>query len=258
MSSASCVAGRRRLPGVLLAGAATVALAGCGGDDASDRTVAASSSASSSAAASSAAEGTEAPDLASGLLPATAFGPDATVVAVSPDQLRQGAGIAAAAEDLQITPESCRAAVDGTQPDLDDFDDLAAHSATTGASSTVEMLVRGGPTEDAVAQLAGAAERCPEAQVSSPQFGQATITFEDLPVDDLGDGSALLRYTTTLTGPGGSQVAVPTLIGAVEDGDRLLLLLTIDAGQTGVGATDPAAFADLLAQAYETQADALD
>lgn len=228
MPSASRVAGRRRLPGALLAGAASsVLLAGCGGDDASERTAAASSSA-------------------------------ATVLAVSPEQLRQGAGIAAASDDLEITPESCRAAVDGTQPDIDDFADLAAQSATTGASSTVQMLLRDGPIGDSVAQLADAGERCPEAQISSPKFGSATIAFENLPVDDLGDRAALLRYTITLSAPDGSQVSVPTLIGAVEDGDRLLLLLTIDAGQSGAGATDPAAFADLLAQAHETQADALD
>jgi hypothetical protein len=253
MSSAHRVPRRHRLPGVLLTGlASTVLLAGCGGSEES-----ADEPAASDAASSSPAEETSEPDLASGLLPAGAFGPDATVIAVSPEQLRQGAGLAAAAEDLQISPESCRAAVDGTQPDIDDFDDLAAQSASTGASTTVEMLVRGGPTEDAVAQLADAAQRCPEAQITSPEIGQATVTFENLPVDDLGDGSALLRYTTTVSAPDGSSVSVPTLVGAVEDGNRLLLLLAIDTGQDPAGATDPAAFADLLRQAYETQADAL-
>ncbi|MCW2706116.1 MAG: uncharacterized protein JWQ37_4111 [Blastococcus sp.] len=63
--------------------------------------------------------------------------------------------------------------------------------------------------------------------------------------------------------PDGSQVTIPTLTGAVEDGDRLLVLMNLDAGGASHGTTpaapqDPAAFADLLAQAYDTQASVLD
>ncbi|MDK3256472.1 hypothetical protein [Blastococcus capsensis] len=255
MSSARRVPRRHRVPGVLLAGLASAILfVGCGGDEEPGVGPAATET---STATSTSADEPRAPDLASGLLPAEAFGPEATVIAVSPEQLRQGAGLAAESEDLQLTPESCRATVAGTQPDIDDFEDIAAQTATTGASTTVEMLLRGGPLEETVAQLADAAQRCPTAQISSPEFGQATVTFENLPVEDLGDGAALVRYTTSLAAPDGSQVSVPTLIGAVEDGDRLLLLLNIDAGQDPAAATDPAAFADLLEQAYEAQADAL-
>ena len=229
----------------------------CGGGDKDGK------DAASTTAASSSAEESPVADLASGLLPADAFGADASVVAISPEQLEQGAGLAASgAEGLQITPEECAVAVEGTQPDLDAFDDVAAQSATGASSTTVEMLVRGGPTKDAVAQLATAAERCPQAQVTSPEFGQATITFEQLPVDDLGDGAALLRYTTAVTGPDGSSLTVPALIGAVEDGDRLLILMNLETtaltGGGGAAPADPAAFADLLAQAYEAQAAALD
>jgi hypothetical protein len=90
------------------------------------------------------------------------------------------------------------------------------------------------------------------------------VVFESLPVGDLGDGSALLRYTTSLVMPDGRQATVPALIGAVQDGDRLLVLMNLDAGAAGgAGATpappqDPAAFADLLERAYEAQAAALD
>ncbi|MGY1836081.1 hypothetical protein ACI79P_13315 [Blastococcus sp. SYSU DS0510] len=245
-----------RVTGVLVAGpAAALLLAGCGGD-ASDRTAAAASSASSAAAASS-AQATRAPDLASGLLPADAFGPGATVLALSPEQLRVGSGIVGSGADVIITPESCRAAVDGTQPALDAFDDVAAQSATTGSTTTVQMLVRGGPVGEAVEQLAGAAERCPEARLTSPRLGEATITFEELPVAELGDGSALLRYTTTIAAPDGTRVTVPTLVAAVEDDDRALVLLSVDTGLGGAPAGDPAAFAELLEQAYEVQADAL-
>jgi hypothetical protein len=138
-----------------------------------------------------------------------------------------------------------------------------AQSATIGSAATVEVLVRGGPTKDAVAQLSGAAERCPQAQITSPEIGRATVTFEELPVDDLGDGAALLRYTTAVSLPDGTQATVPALIGAVQDSDRLLIMMSLDASGAipGGGAAapqDPAAFADLLEQAYEAQAEALD
>ena len=243
------------LPGLLAAGLiSTTLLAGCSGSEEED--------APAPAASSSAEETAEEPavsDLAAGLLPAEAFGPDATVVSVSPEQLSQGAGIAAAAEGAEIQPEECRAAVEGTQPDLEDFADVAAQSASLGASTTVQMLVRGGPLEDVVVQLEQAAERCPQAQITLPGVGQAALTFENLPVDDLGDGAAVVRSAVVVAGPDGTQTSIPTLVGAVEDGDRLLLLLTIvaDPSQPG-GSADPAAFTALLAQAYETQADALD
>jgi hypothetical protein len=250
-----------RSPRVVLAAAlaSTVVLTACSGDDGSE------SAATSSPASESSSAAEESPsDLASGLLPADAFG-TATVVALTPEQLDQAAGLAAGAGDVEITPEECAAAVAGTQPEFDDFDEVAAQVATIGSAATVEVLVRGGPIEDAVGQLAAAAERCPQAQIASPNAGQATVVFESLPVDDLGDGSAMLRYTTALALPDGTQATVPALIGAVQDGDRLLILMNLDASAAGAGAgatpappPDPAAFADLLAQAYEAQAAALD
>lgn len=255
----------RRPRGVLAAATltATVVLTACGGDDDSDP-AAGSSATESSTESSSGAEENQ-PDLASGLLPADAFGPEATVVAISPEQLSQAAGLAAGAGDIQVTPEECATAVAGAQPDFGDFEDVAAQAATIGSSATVEVLVRGGPIDDAVGQLADAAQRCPAATISSPEIGEAAVTFESLPVDDLGDGAAVLRYTTALALPDGTQTTIPTLIGAVQDGDRLLMLISLDAGAVAgtAGAPpappqDPAAFAGLLEQAFQTQADALD
>ncbi|NEK85645.1 hypothetical protein GCU60_07700 [Blastococcus saxobsidens] len=245
---------RRRLPRLGAGLATALVLVGCGGGDSEE---AASSSAATSSAEESSAE-EPASDLAQGLLPAEAFGPDATVTAVSPDQLELGAGVVAG-QDVQVEPESCRASVESTQPDLTEFDDVAAQSASAGSVATVEMLLRGGPTDDVAALLREAAERCPQATITSPQFGEATLTFENLPVDELGDGAALARLTTAVAAPDGSQVSVPTLIGMVEDDDRLLVLVTVVVDPTaGEGAgTDPAEFAALLEQAYETQADAL-
>lgn len=246
-----------RLRGLVAAGLlSTAVLTGCGGDDAD-----AEPRADSDAKAAEASEKEEAEvDLASGLLPAEAFGPDAVVAAVSPEELEQGAGLAASLGDVQVTPEACGAAVQGTQPDLADFDDIAAVSAQEGTRAVVEMLVRGGPTEGTVDQLAGAAERCPEAQISSPEIGQATVRFEDLPVADLGDGAAAVRYTTVVALPDGSQLSVPALLGAVEDGDRLIVLTSLAVDPTGaeVPPLDADAFVALLEQAYETQAAALD
>ena len=238
-------------PALAVGAAATLLLTGCGGDS-----VEGTASPESSAAASSSSPGEQeqATDLAAGLLPAEAFGPGASVTAVSPEQLAQGGALAGGlAGDVQITPESCTGAVEGTQPQLDDFEDVAGVSATSAASVTVEILVRGGPTEGAAGQLAEAAANCPEAQISSPQIGTATVTFAPVEVGDLGDGAAALQYTTSVTQPDGSVVTVPALVGTVEDDDRLLVLVSFAAG----GAPDTAAFVALMEQAYQTQADAL-
>lgn len=246
-----------RLRGLLAAGLlSTAVLTGCGGDDAE-----AEPRADSGDKAAEASEKEEpAADLASGLLGADAFGPTAVVTSLSPEQLEQGAALTGDLEDVQVTPPECGAAVQGTQPDLDDFEDVAAVSAAEETSVVVEMLIRGGPVEGAVAQLADAAQRCPQAQVSSPATGDATVSFEQLPVPDLGDGAAALRFTTVVALPDGTQVTVPALLGAVEDGDRLLILTTLAADPTGAVPVTPdaAAFTSLLEQAYETQAAALD
>jgi len=252
----------RRLLGAAAA-VPLVALAACGGDDIPDSAATSSSSAETSEDETSGAEETPAPDLASGLLPADAFGPDATVVTVTAEQLRQSALLAQAnADDVQVTPKDCSAAVAGAQPDFSDFDDVAAEAATIGTQSVVEVLVRGGPVEDVFEQLAGAAERCPAAQVTAPQIGQAQLSFENLPVADLGDGAALVRNTVALSLPDGTQATVPTLIAAALDGDRLLLLINVDAGAATGGAPSaplaPEAFGALLERAFEVQAAALD
>jgi hypothetical protein len=236
----------------LAASTAVVVLAACGGGGGGE---AANSSGPSSSAA---AETTEASDLASGLLTAEQFPDDTTVVAVTLEQLRAGAGLGALGQDLTITPEECAPAVQGTQPDLDAFDDVAGVSATGPAGVTLEMLLRGGPTTGAVDLLAAAAERCPQAQISSPQIGTATVTFEEVPVADMGDGAVALRFTTVVTAPDGTQTTVSALVGAFQDGDRLGVLTTLSDPRTpDAPSPDAAAFAALLEQAYEVQADAL-
>lgn len=248
----------------LLASSAVLLLAGCAGggnQEAADSTGAdstSSSSPSSSSPSSSSAPGTSASDLAAGLLTAEEFPDGATVVAVTMEQLRAGAGMGALGEGATITPEECAPAVQGTQPDLDAFDDISGVSASSSAGVTLEILLRGGPTSGAVDLLAAAVERCPQARIAAPGIGTATITFEAIPVPDLGDGAVALRFTTTVTAPDGTQTTVPALVGAFEDGDRLGVLTSLaDPRTPNAPAPDPAAFAALLEEAYEVQADAL-
>ena len=235
----------------LVVPAVAVLLAGCAGGGGTEAAAGATEASSSSGE-------TTAPDLASGLLTADAFPDDATVVAVSPEQLRAGAGLSALGGDVTVTPEECGPAVQGTQPDLDAFDDVSGVSATSSTGVTLEILLRGGPTTGAVDLLETAVERCPQAQISAPQIGTATVTFEEIPVPDLGDGAVALRFTTAVTAPDGTQTTVPALIGAFQDGDRLGVLTSLaDPRTPNAPAPDATAFATLLEEAYTVQADAL-
>ena len=233
-----------------------VLLTACAGGEGDQEEAAGSSTApASTTTASPAPESTSEPEsaLTEGLLPAEAFGEDARVVELTQEQLEQSAALAADPESLQITPESCAAAVSSTQPQIEDYDDVAAQSATVGATTTVEVLLQGEATEGAVDQLADAAAGCHEAEIRSPELGEATLRFEALDAPDLGDGVAVVRYTTTLT-QGGQEVSVPALVGLVQDGDRVITLLTI---ATDGSSPDAAGFTALLEQAFEVQAEAL-
>jgi hypothetical protein len=236
-------------------------LAACsGGGSFADRESAASSPSSSSASSSSSSAGSSATsgapsELAKGLLPAEAFGEQATVVPLTRDQLQQGAGLAPSVKDLKVSPPECATAVQGTQPDVTAFDDIAAQSATTGGAISIEVLLSGGPTSGSLDAMEQAVSRCPSVQISAPSIGTATITFRSVPVDELGDGAAALQFTTTVKQPDGNTLSVPALVGVVRDGDRVVTLLTL--AQNGAP-PDPAAFTGLLQQAYEVQAKALD
>ncbi|MGY1670427.1 hypothetical protein [Geodermatophilus sp. SYSU D00710] len=234
--------------------AAAVLLTGCAGGAVEGTASPASSTASSAPASGSPASGT---DLAPGLLPADAFGPGAQVTPLTEAQLAQGAAAAGgAAGDVQVTPPECAPAVQGTQPSFDEYDDdVAAQVAVLGTVTTVQSLASGGPAEDALTAFGEQLAGCRSVQVTSPEVGTVTIAFDELTVPDLGDGSAGIVFTTTATGPDGQQVTVPALVGVVQDGERVLVLLTTD---TSGGRPDPTAFTGLLEEAYDTQAAALD
>ena len=250
---------RPRRLGFITAGLLTMAVvAGCGSEvegQASPSTAEDTGSASTSAGSSTAAPA-DVTDLSAGLLTAEAFGVGAQVTPITADQIAQGASQLGGlgAQDLTITPESCAPAVSSTQPGLDDLTGLGAQTVTVGTSATVEILAEGPGVTAGVGDLASTVQQCPEATISSPQIGTAQVTFAELPVPDLGDGSAGLSMTLSITGPDGQPLTVPLMLAMVADGDRLVSLTATDP----TGAADPAAFAALLQQAYDTQADALD
>jgi hypothetical protein len=245
-----------RRSGALIAGLSCVLLlAACGGDEESSE--AGSSPTAATTSSSAPAEPTESAgeggDLAAGLLPDDAFGPDVTVTEVTKAQLAAGAGLTADTENVEITPESCAAAVEGTQPSIEDYDDAAGLNATDGVTTIVEVILQGEATEGSAELLAASPDNCPEATISSPQFGEATVTFEAVDTPDLGDGAAVIRYVTTLD-QGGTEVSIPTLVGVVQDGDRAVTLLTLAADGSE---PDEAEFLTLLEQAYQVQAEQL-
>lgn len=248
-----------RRPRLAAAAAAGLLLTACGADDGPAGAAGTTSAPPSTPPSTTSGSGDPSPftgtDLAPGLLPAEAFGPGAQVTPLTEQQLAQGAAASAGSlEGAQITPEECAAAVAGTQPRPGDFDDLAAQVAVTGTTATVQLLSSGAPVADAVADLSDQVAACPEATISSPELGEATIAFQELDVPELGDEAAGATFVTTAAGPDGTPVAVPTTIALVRDGDRLVTLLSTDPEGGGL---DPAAFAALLEQAYEVQADAL-
>jgi hypothetical protein len=258
-------AGARRRPlaalgGGLLCGLMSMAaVTGCSSEVVGQASEAGSSSTAGSpspAAGTSTGSLADVEDLSAALLPAEAFGPGARATPITAGQVAQGqdqlGGLGL--DDLTITPDSCAPAVKGTQPGLDDLAALGAQTVTTGSGATVEILAAGPGIADGVDQLASTVDTCPQATISSAQIGTATVTFAALDVPDLGDGSAGLIMTMSITGPTGEPLTVPVLLGMAKDGDRLVSLTATDA----TGAADPAAFAALLQQAFDHQEDTLD
>ncbi len=241
----------RRTPLLLATAAASAVLllAGCG------------SSADSAAAPVSVAPAAATEDaaaLADGLLPADEFAPGAEVTPVTADQL-SAALAGATGHDLSavtVTPESCVAALDAARAALGDpaaVQDAAGQVARAGFAGSAELLTLGGPTDVLVGTLTDAVAACPTATISTP-MGDAVVTFGTVTSPDLGDAAAVVPVTATVTQPGGAQLGGSALLGVVQDGDRLLTLVS------GAVATAPdaAAFDELLAAAAQHASDTLD
>jgi hypothetical protein len=232
--------------------AAATALSGCAAG-ASGQAAAGSSAASGPASATSAALDGVA-DLSAGLLPAEACGAGG-VAPITRDQLQQQLGVVGGARGgVTVAPEGCAEAVQGTLPTLDGLGGLAAELAKTpgGTGMTVEVLAAGDAVAGSVARLSAGVAACPKATLTAPQ-GTATVTFQPVQAPQLGDGAAAVSFTTTVTGTSGQAYTVPAIVGMVQDGRRVVTLVTTYSN----GAGDPAPFLALLQQAYQHQADAL-
>jgi len=246
---------RRRPLGLLGAGLlGAAALAGCSSEIEGHASPSTTDPAPSSAGESPGALDDDVADLSAGLLPAEAFGTGARATPITADQLEQQSQLGLGLGDVTITPESCAPVVEQVQPGLEDVVGLGAQTVTTGTGAVVEILAEGAGFTDGVEQLASTVETCPQATITAPQIGTATVVFTALDVPEVGDGAAGLTMTMTLPGPDGQPLTVPLLLAMAADGDRLVSLTATDA----TGASDPAGFAALLQQAYDHQAAALD
>jgi hypothetical protein len=240
----------RRTAGLLGAGlVAGAVLTGCG----SDATATAPAAATGPATAAPVAD--TAPDLADGLLPATAFGPDAAVTPVPAERLAHVGDLAGALALVQITPDSCATALRQVLPQAAGVSDAAAQVDRGADAVTAELLARPGAGVDAVGQLTALAGACSSAQVAAGQYGSGTVTVTPLDVPALGDGAAAVSVAVEASGPDGRAWSGTGLAAVVQDGDRVLALAQ---GAPAGRAVDPGAFTTLLQQAFRTQADALD
>jgi hypothetical protein len=252
-----------RLPAILLAAVAVPALvAGCGASGGKGGAAASSGTVSPAGSSSSAPGGSA---LAKGLLPAAAYGPQATVVGLDLEQLAHKAGangggmmsggMMSALSGVTITPPACATALQALAPAVMGVPDAAAQTATGQGTTTVEALVSGGPAATGVATVKSLVAACGSAQARSPKLGSASVTVTELPVGSLGDAAEAVRVTATGTPAGRAAMTVPALAGVVQDGDRLLLLATVGTDGTP---PDEAAFTALLQKAVSTEHAALD
>ena len=250
---------------------ATAVLAGCGASDAAGGAGTApegsvapvGSSAAASSTGSPAGSLREVDDLAAGLLPAEALGAG-TVTPIALDELVTRAQLAAGPlagrlAGVTVTPEGCTTALEamrGAPPRPEDLEGFAAQAAEGAGTtvSTVQVLAAGLVVQDAVQQFQDAVSACPEATVTAPRLGTVTVSLQTLDASAVGDRAAAVGVTATITPADGPPVTAPALVGMVQDGDRLVTLLTGGPG----GAPDADTFLALLERAYEHQAAALD
>jgi hypothetical protein len=241
---------------VRLLGAGLVAgalLTGCGGGETPTAPAAATQPAAAPAADS------DGGDLAAGLLPAEAFGDGATAMAVPLDHLRAMAPMAAAPlGGVDVEPATCLSAVQAVLPQLAAVDDAAVQVARAAGTVSVEALAVPSAPVEAVAELQRMATACSGVDVTAERYGSAHVTVAPValpPDSSLPDRTAVVAITVTATGTDGRSWSGTALAGVVQDGDRVLALA--QAAPQG-GDVSSASFTDLLQQAYQTQADALD
>ena len=251
---------KRRLLPTALAGLAVLAAAtGCAdpaaGNAAAPSPSAESSGGSSSAAPSSSAATDElstADELAAGLLPADAFGPEANVVTIDIRQVSTGAS-GGLPQGATITPPECGQGLGATTVSPEDFGVVVAQSATAPDGITVEVLAESEQVGETAPRFDELVEQCPRVTVDAPDGSSVTVDFAAFDVPDLGDASDGLRFTTAVSAADGTQVTVPSLLAVATEGPRLVFLQRTGADSTPL---DEAAFTDLFERAVQTAQDA--
>ena len=245
---------KRRLLPTVLAGLAVLAAATACAEPAGGQAAAPSPSAeSSSAAPSSAAEEPSTEDeLAAGLLPADAFGPEATVVTVDVRQLSTGAS-GGLPEGATVTPPECGQGLGATTVSPEDFGVVVAETATAPDGVTVEVLAESEQVGDTAPRFDELVEQCPRITVDAPDGTSVTVDLAAFEVPAVGDTSDGLRFTTAVSAPDGTQLTVPSLLAVATEGQRMVFLQRTGADSTPL---DEAAFTGLFEQAVQTAQDA--
>ena len=207
-------------------------------------------------------------DLRDRLLPASAFGDDATVVALSLEQLgAAGAGWGGwgggwpgpwyggdddrrgdRGGDVTVEPAECRAAVDALPLFDGDAVTLVAQAARTPQTQTVEVLAESPDVAALQLPVDQLAAGCSTVTATGPWGWTTTVEVRPLEVPQLGQQSGGVQVTVDAAG----EESVNVLVGYVVDGSRGLLLAQ-SAAPDGA-APDPAAFTALLTEAAEAAA----
>ncbi len=252
---------RRLLPTALAGLAVLAAATGCA-DPATGNAAAPSSSAESSSAESSGAESSSAApsssaaadelstadELAAGLLPADAFGPEANVVTIDIRQVSTGAS-GGLPQGATVTPPACGEGLGATTVSPEDFGVAVAQTATAPDGVTVEVLAESDQVGDTAPRFDELVEHCPQVTVDAPDGSSVTVDFAAFEVPDVGDASDGLRFTTAVSAPDGTQITVPSLLAVATEGRRMVFLQRTGADSTPL---DEAAFTDLFEQAVQT------
>ena len=252
---------RRTLP-LGLAGALLVAAAsGCAEEVSGEATATSSSSespSSSSALPSGAEQSTDpadeqADELAAGLLPAEAFGPDAEVTTLDVEELAAAAP-AGLPPGATVTPAECGQGLGAIQPAPGDLGAVVAQSAETPTQLTVQMLAEDETIEaGSTAAFDDLLARCSHIELTAPDGSTGTLDLRELQVPDVGEVSEGVAFTLAITGPDGTGATVSCLLAVAVEGRRMLFLQQFAPDGAPL---DEGAFGDLFAQAYEQQQDA--
>lgn len=240
---------RRTLP-LGLAGALLLAAAsGCAEEE--DGEAGAPATGSSESAPTSDEPAPTDDDLAAGLLAAEAFGPAAQVVEVDVREELAGA-TAVLPEGATVTPAECTEGLGKLQPDVADVGAVAAQTAETPRTLTVQMLL-----EDETIEAGSAADfedffaRCSHMDLTVAG-ASGSLDLRPAEVPDVGEVSQGVAFTVTVSVPGGPSETISALMAVAVEDQRMVFLQQLAPDGAPL---DEAAFGDLFEQAYEAQAD---